>query len=355
MTGGEIAELPDSTGSYGGNSTLVNSDFCSLLWDWFTKCENFLHHKGTEERDMVKTVAYGMSSVRAIRWLAAKGPVLSDMDWDTYKSQMRSLFLASDWVHTTHMEILRLRQPGSKPFIDFAFEVMGKNNLLAGTDSFMNDDYMRETLEAAMEQDLSRECNREGTHLITDFQAWLDEVKRLDERRHARLEELTREIAKMSIRPTAGSSTRTPFTRSAQTPASSVRTLTPMPKLTDVERQLLSSNGGCFKCRKFWANHIGARCTAPPLDGATYKPLTAADVPARPATFSARGNLSRSAVAAVLTSTTATAGEAAPTASICEEKEGEDENTYNVAAVLPHVASCVVDTASPDFSDDDSY
>ncbi|KAF4600042.1 hypothetical protein EYR40_007148 [Pleurotus pulmonarius] len=183
----------------------------SLLWDWFTRSENFLCHKGTEERDMVKTVAYGMSGVRAIQWLAAKGPILAEMDWDTYKSQMRSLFLASDWIHTTRMEILRLRQPASKPFIDFAFEVMGKNNLLAGTDSFMNDDYMWETLEAAMEQDLSRECNREGVQLITDFQAWLDEVKRLDERRRARLEELTREIAKMSMRSNPGVATHTPF------------------------------------------------------------------------------------------------------------------------------------------------
>ncbi|KAF9492510.1 hypothetical protein BDN71DRAFT_1497484 [Pleurotus eryngii] len=228
----------------------------SLLWDWFTKCENFLRHKGTEERDM----------------LAAKGPVLAQMDWDTYKSQMRSLFLASDWVHTTRMEILRLRQPGSKPFINFAFEVMGKNNLLAGTDSFMNDDYMRETLEAVMEQDLSRECNCEGTHLITDFQAWLDEVKRLDERRRARLEKLTREIAKISVRSTTGPSTRVPFTCANQTPAPSVRTLMPMLKLTELERQLLLSNGGCFKCRKFWANHIGARCTAPPWTEPPTKP-----------------------------------------------------------------------------------
>ncbi|KAF9488176.1 hypothetical protein BDN71DRAFT_1436311 [Pleurotus eryngii] len=126
----------------------------ALLWDWFVKCENFLQHKR---------------------------PILPEMDWDTYKAQMYSLFLASNWIHTTHMEILRLHQPLSKVFIDFAFDVMGKNNLLARTDSFMNDEYMRETLEAAMEQDLSRECNREGTHLITDFQKWLDEVKHLDE------------------------------------------------------------------------------------------------------------------------------------------------------------------------------
>ncbi|KAF9492968.1 hypothetical protein BDN71DRAFT_1375618, partial [Pleurotus eryngii] len=150
---------------------------------WFTKCEIFLRHKNVPSADMVKTVAYGMSSVRAIRWLAAKGPVLGAVDWDKYKLQMRSLFLPSDWEHSTRMDILRYHQSTSKPFIDFAFELMGKNNLLAGTDSFMNDDFMRETIEAGMEQELSRECNREGTNHIIEFQAWLDEVKRLDEKR----------------------------------------------------------------------------------------------------------------------------------------------------------------------------
>lgn len=129
---------------------------------------------------MVKSIAYRMSGVRAIHWLAAKGPILGDMDWDTYKLQMCFLFLPCDWEHTTRMDILRLCQPSSNPFIDFVFKVMGKNNLLAGTDSFMNNNYMRETLEAAMEQELSRECNRENTPQIMDFQTWLDAVKHID-------------------------------------------------------------------------------------------------------------------------------------------------------------------------------
>ncbi|KAF4605735.1 hypothetical protein EYR40_004524 [Pleurotus pulmonarius] len=273
----------------------------SLLWDWFTKCEIFLRHKNISGSDMVKTVAYGMSGVRAIRWLAAKGPVLDSIDWDEYKLQMRSLFLPSDWEHSTRMDILRYRQPTSKPFIDFAFELMGKNNLLAGTDSFMNDDFMRETIEAGMEQELSCECNREGTNQIVEFQAWLDEVKRLDERRRACLKEVARKFAKLSVRQAPA--TRTPLSRTGAAPSnttSSTRSSTPMPKLTDVEHQLLQDNGGCFQCRKFWAGHIGACCTAPPLDGASYKPLTAASVLPRPTTFAARGSSSRSTVAALL-------------------------------------------------------
>lgn len=325
----------------------------STLWDWFIKCETFLRHKGTADADMVKTVAYGMTGVRAIRWLAAKGPVLPAMDWEEYKLQMRSLFLPSDWEHTTRMDILRFRQPVSKAFMDFALELMGKNNLLAGTDSFMNDEFMRETIEAGMEQELSRECNREGTNQIEEFQRWLDEVKRLDERRRARLDEVAREFAKLSVRQT--STTRLPSQRSTL-PANTSRTTassTPMPKLLDSERELLNANGGCYKCRRFWAGHIAPRCTAPPLDGASYKTLTASDVPPRPASFSARGGSSRSAVAALLAQGDQNSTQTS-TSGLCDlPEETEQKVTNTVSAVLPNVASCVVDTGSPDFSDDE--
>ncbi|KAF9488186.1 hypothetical protein BDN71DRAFT_1403636 [Pleurotus eryngii] len=70
-----------------------------ILWEWFIKCETYLRHKGTMDADMVKMIAYGIVSVRAIHWPATKGSVLASMDWDEYKSQMCTLFLASDWEH----------------------------------------------------------------------------------------------------------------------------------------------------------------------------------------------------------------------------------------------------------------
>lgn len=319
----------------------------AILWEWFIKCETYLRHKGTCDADMVKTIAYGMVGVRAIRWLAAKGPALASMGWEEYKSQMRALFLASDWEHVTRMDILRFRQSSSKPFIDFALELMGKNNLLAGTDSFMDDDFMRETIEAGMEQELSRECNRENANHIEDFQRWLDEVKRIDDRRRARLEELAREFAKLSVRQTP--STRLPVLRNpvASNSARSSTTFTPMPRLTDAERKLLLDNGGCYKCRRFWANHIAPRCTNPPLDGAAYKTLTASDVPPRPSNY--RGGLARSAVAALLPANPPDL----PPSSISDVNDNAINDEPVVSAVLPNVASCVVDTDSPDFSDEE--
>ncbi|KAF4591255.1 hypothetical protein EYR40_009858 [Pleurotus pulmonarius] len=168
-----------------------------ILWDWFVKSENFLRHKNTPSQVMVKTVAYGMTSVHAIRWLAANGPALPSMDWDTYKDQMRALFLPTDWEYTARMSVLRLKQ-GSRPFMDFALDAMGRNNLLADTPSFLNDDFLRDAIEAGMEPELAQECHRENTNRLTDFRPWLDEVKRLDERRRQRFDEIAKEFARLN-------------------------------------------------------------------------------------------------------------------------------------------------------------
>ncbi|KAF9496663.1 hypothetical protein BDN71DRAFT_1430067 [Pleurotus eryngii] len=151
-----------------------------LLWEWFTKAENFLCHKGTADKDMVKMVAYSMSGVHAIRWLVAAGPSLVEMSWDDYKDQMQSLYLPTNWEYTARMTVLWLKQ-GSRPFMDFALDLMGKNNLLASMSSFLNDDFVHNAIEAGMEPDLAAECHRENTNRFLDFCPWLDEVKCLDE------------------------------------------------------------------------------------------------------------------------------------------------------------------------------
>ncbi|KAF9490474.1 hypothetical protein BDN71DRAFT_1434639 [Pleurotus eryngii] len=152
----------------------------SLLWEWFNKREQYFRHKNLTPTTRVEAVAWEMSGIHAIRWLSANSPHLASIDWDDYQAHMCALFLPSDWEHTTRMDVLCVQQ-GSKPFVDFSLELMGKNNLLAGTDSFLNDELLRDTLEANMDRELSRELNRENTNSILPFHDWLDEVKQINE------------------------------------------------------------------------------------------------------------------------------------------------------------------------------
>ncbi|KAF9495630.1 hypothetical protein BDN71DRAFT_1506565 [Pleurotus eryngii] len=148
----------------------------TILWDWFVKCENFLRHKNTVPANMVKTVAYRMTGIHMICWLAANGPLLSEMDWDSYKDHLHALFLPSNWEYTMWMAILRMKQD-SKPFSNFILDIMRRNNLLAGTNSFMNDDFIQNTIEAGMDVELTTECHHKNTNSITTFKAWMDETK----------------------------------------------------------------------------------------------------------------------------------------------------------------------------------
>ncbi|KAF9488144.1 hypothetical protein BDN71DRAFT_1436338 [Pleurotus eryngii] len=123
------------------------------------------------------------------------------MDWETYKNQMCTLFLPTDWEYTARMAVLRLKQ-GSCPFMDFALDAMGCNNLLASTTSFMNDDFLHDAIKAGMDPELVIKCHRENMNTFTDFRPWLDEVKRLDKRRRQRFDEIAKEFAHFNVRTT---------------------------------------------------------------------------------------------------------------------------------------------------------
>ncbi|KAF9492626.1 hypothetical protein BDN71DRAFT_1396440 [Pleurotus eryngii] len=191
------------------------------------------------------------------------------------------------------MSILHMKQ-GSRPFIDFALDMMGRNNLLAMIASFMNNDFIRDAIEARMEPDLATECHRESINCFKAFKVWMDKVKRLDEKRHWCLEEITKEFVRLSIKAPANNSggqapLRT-FTAmnpskavSSSSSSSSSSNFISIPKLTADKRKLLQNNGGCFKCHRFWTNHISPHCPNLPVDGSMYKMIKV--VPPRPANY----------------------------------------------------------------------
>ncbi|KAF9493805.1 hypothetical protein BDN71DRAFT_1432268 [Pleurotus eryngii] len=201
--------------------------------------------------------SFGIGSI-VLRISLGKNPshlkiMLFPLPGDDYKEQMRTLFLPSDWEHAGRMDVLRLQQ-GSRSFVEFSLDMMSRNNLPTGTDSFFNDEALHDTMDANMDRELARECNRENVTSIASFRDWLDEVKRLDERKRQRMEEIERTLARINAKSNNNransSASRPPFQpRNTNAPnATNMGMFTPMPKLTDDERALLSVNGGCYKC-----------------------------------------------------------------------------------------------------------
>ncbi|KAF9494565.1 hypothetical protein BDN71DRAFT_1507547 [Pleurotus eryngii] len=130
----------------------------AILWDWFNHSENFFRQKSITPENRVVSIAWGMSGIHAMHWLSTNSPLLDTMFWDDYKEQMRILFLPSDWEHTGCMDVLCLQQ-GLRFFVEFSLNMIGHNNLLAGTDSFFNDKALCDTMDANMDCKLTRECN----------------------------------------------------------------------------------------------------------------------------------------------------------------------------------------------------
>lgn len=157
------------------------------------------------------------------------------------------------------MDILRLQQ-GTHSFVDFSLDMMGKNNLLASTDSFLNDELLQDMLKADMDCNLARECHQENLTSIISLRDWLNEVKRLDECKQQRMEEIEHTLARINVRSNTSHSTLpcTPFANANTNSAAGPNVFTPIHKLLDAERQLLSANSGCYKCCKSWAGHVGA-------------------------------------------------------------------------------------------------
>ncbi|KAF9496909.1 hypothetical protein BDN71DRAFT_1547810 [Pleurotus eryngii] len=207
----------------------------TVLWDWFNKAKNFFHLKSIASENKAISVAYGMSGVHTIYWLSANSLALESMMWDKYKTCMHSLFLASNWEHLTHMDVLHIQQ-NSKSFVKFSLEMMGKNNLLARTDSFLNDELLRDTLEVNMDRELAQECNCENLVLIISLCDWLDKVKHLDESKYQCLEEIT--CSHINFCPTTATCLPVPGAAASSALSS---TFVPIPKLLQTKLGVLNA------------------------------------------------------------------------------------------------------------------
>ncbi|KAG1760618.1 hypothetical protein EDD22DRAFT_900292 [Suillus occidentalis] len=231
-----------------------------VLLAWEMGCRQFLMHKNVPETEMVRKTWY-----------------LDDHD--QYMKEVRSYWLPSNWDIT-------------KPFNEWAFEMLSKNNLLQDTPSHLTDTNLRYYLEARMHPDLADKYFAERI-TETDLCKWIEKVGLLDDKRLydiERYKELLEAVWRAerrkittSKKPASSACSNPKAGRNMSTTSisSSSRPFTRLPRLTDDERQLLRDNEGCFKCREPFVQHSSNNCPEGFPDGATYTPLTAASISAK--------------------------------------------------------------------------
>ncbi|KAG2746332.1 hypothetical protein P692DRAFT_20820289 [Suillus brevipes Sb2] len=259
-----------------------------VLLAWEIGCRRFCIHKGVPDTEMVSKVAWGMRDPIIQTWYHNDYDRFNKLSFAEYINEVRSYWLPTDWVVTVRQKMWSSMQ-GQKPFNEWAFEILSKNNLLQGTPSHLTDTNLRYHLEARMHPDLAYKYHAEKT-TETDLRKWIKKVGLLDDKRLCDIERykeaietaLRAERRKITTSKKSASSARSNpkagRNMSTTSISSSSRPFIRLPPLTDNERQLLRDNEGCFKCREPFVQHSSNNCPNGFPDGATYKPFTAAGV-----------------------------------------------------------------------------
>lgn len=252
-----------------------------VLRAWENGCTQFFLHKEVKDDKKVKKVAWGMQDPIVKDWYLNDQAKLDALTFAEYMKEVRMYWLPTDWADTVRRKMLASIQ-GQRPFSEWAVDVQSQNTLLRGTTSHLDDKNLLYHLEAHMNNDLAANYHAEGISEPV-LCKWVEKVRLLDEKRlHyvARQKEAV-DTALRAERAQAGterkSSNARPFTKN-QSASTSTKTFVHLPTLSDVERQLLRDNDGCFKCRQPFAGHTSNTCSKGFPDGATYKPLTAATI-----------------------------------------------------------------------------
>jgi hypothetical protein len=193
-------------------------------------------------------------------------------------------YLPEDWEASTHIQLLSMMQ-NELSFWDFAIAVQAKNSLLFNTASYLEKDALHYRIESGMTQKLALQCRLEKSAKTVTFENWLMEIKRVNDLirvEHADFEALAKSTCEYSRRmhtlsePSHRANTTISDALSSTAVTNNTQNRVSLPKLTEVEHELLYDNEGCLKYRRIFVDHQFPNCPNNFSDATDYKALTQA-------------------------------------------------------------------------------
>ncbi|TFK53310.1 hypothetical protein OE88DRAFT_1626721 [Heliocybe sulcata] len=252
----------------------------SVLHDWRESCEAYCYNiKDLKPEDYVKKIAYGMRDPHLCDWYRAKRTAINVMSLEEYIKEMSARFLRPGWEDDHHDTLLLVTQ-GDNTFWDWANHIQSENTTLLDTHRHLSDDDIRKHLNTHMHPETKLLCKDEKANQVTKFEDWLEKVCVLDERCQAEECRLLRVLqrSRFANKPLSHTATSSTISHTPSRSTSSAPTKRPiLPKLTDDEKALLNKYHGCYKCRRFNANHTSSSCPNGFPNTKTYKTLMEAD------------------------------------------------------------------------------
>ena len=253
------------------------------LASWEDATRGWIAHKEVAEDKQVSLASYGFQDPRIRAWLRTHAATHNTLSFTAFMTIFRANWLPRNWESRLSNALLNSRQ-GLGSFWDWQVDLHHKNALLTGTNSHLDDNALRRKLKSGVTPELAAALSRREQQLeLLSFTDWIEYVRDLDDRRLDHAARVTQEATKLQQRAELRSGAPARNNSRATVPSfSAIPTLAPStatmrrsaPKLTDIERKLLSDHEGCFKCRQFYAGHRSAACPNGFPDGDSYHTLT---------------------------------------------------------------------------------
>ena len=222
--------------------------------------------------DRVGKVIYNFESSAVQSWVSADEARLISLTFPAFLVELKKKFLPRSWEDELVQDQITMQ--GSTNFLTWVNTVQNANDepRAAGSAYHIDNNHFRCHLIPRLSNGLKRlyKANNgmapgatQGTlDAITDLDDWLERIQLLEQDLQA-----TRGAAWVAKATKAGN---TPHLVPTATPSASLMptsstapTTVPLSPLTDDEKNLLRLHLGCFKCRIFYAGHLGRNCNNP--------------------------------------------------------------------------------------------
>ncbi|KAG2056162.1 hypothetical protein BDR06DRAFT_1006279 [Suillus hirtellus] len=152
----------------------------NVLWSWKMGCAQFFMHKGVQEADMVKKIAWGMQDPCIQDWYLTNQEEIDAMSFKEYMMEQCNIWLPLGWADLVRCKMLASTQ-GQWPFNEWAIDVQSQNTLLHGTTLHLPDINILYHLESHMNAKLAVDYHAEGVEK-EDLHKWIEKVRILDEK-----------------------------------------------------------------------------------------------------------------------------------------------------------------------------
>jgi hypothetical protein len=252
-------------------------------FDYACKC--FFVNKEIPAKDQVGRIIYSFESEFMQSWIESDSEHLVGLSFPEFILEVKCKWLPMDWEDELIQELIAYQ--GDREFYEWSISLCKANNELeaAGSLQHIPNEHFHAHLIAHLNPALRLAyCTSKAEFAVEDIEAWIHRIVILDIQHATHQKQIFTSMAHTAktaarLQSSKGAymqsnivNAHTSNNSSGSTAASNIPALlvsfVAIPKLTQLEKDLLDIHQGCYKCRQFYAEHFSRTCNneRPSLD-----------------------------------------------------------------------------------------